>query len=242
MDGRSPLQVLLCDDDMLFLNQMQTRVQRFLDDCRIPATIHAYNSIASVPECVFAHCDLAVLDIDFPEEKYSGIDLARMLRSARHDATIIFLSNYIEYAPEGYEVQAFRYVLKSEVPQKLDHYLTQALEKRDSMWQTLTVAINRENLQFRLSDIIYIEAQGHAVLLHLPGQQTHRVYSSLGKLEQELDEKGFLRIHKGFLVNMAHIQQFKSTGALLTGNLQIPVSEKNYAALKKKYLLWKGRQ
>lgn len=242
MEERNPLHILICDDDKLFLTQMRDRIRDLLACQQIPAAIHVYDSIAAVPTEAFDRCDLAFLDIDFPEEPHSGIDLARMMRAARHDAIIIFVSNYIEYAPEGYEVQAFRYVLKSEVPQKLEQYLSQAIAKREAVRQTIHITVSGETATILLSDILYIEAQGHAALLHLCSGITHRFYASLAKLEQELAPKGFLRIHKGFLVNMAHIQQFKSAGALLTGSVQIPVSEKNYAEQKKRYLLWKGRQ
>ena len=54
--------------------------------------------------------DLAFLDIDMKE--MNGLTLARRLRAARPDAVIVFITNFVQYAPEGYEVQAFRYLLK----------------------------------------------------------------------------------------------------------------------------------
>ena len=236
------LQVLVCDDDRRFLEQMQTRIREILDAKQISAVIRAFESVTAVPADSLESCDLAFLDIDFPEEDHSGIDLARMMRAAQHDAIIIFVSNYIEYAPEGYEVQAFRYVLKSEVPQKLEQYVSQAIAKREKIQQTMQICVSGETVTVLLSDILYVESQGHAALLHLQDGKRLRFYASIGKLEQEMESQGFLRVHKGFLVNMAHVQQFKSTGAVLTSGVHIPVSEKNYAEQKKRYLLWKGRQ
>ncbi len=40
---------------------------------------------------------------------------------------LIFVTNYVEYSLQGYEVQAFRYLLKAEMPQKLERYVQQAL-------------------------------------------------------------------------------------------------------------------
>jgi DNA-binding LytR/AlgR family response regulator len=64
----------------------------------------------------------------------------------------------------------------------------------------------------------------------------------MGKLESELGEKGFLRIHKGYLANITHIHRLQCQGATLKNGITLPVSEKNYSDLKKKYLLWKGRR
>ena len=242
MAESTTLQILICDDDKPFLELMHTKIKMILEDQEIPAAIHAYSSIEAVPENILECSDLAFLDIDFQEEERSGIDLARMMRAAHHDTIIIFVSNYIEYAPEGYEVQAFRYVLKSEVPQKLEQYVAQAISKQKSVRQTMQISVAGEKITVLLSDVLYFESQGHTVLTHLCNEQTYRFYASLGKLEQELESKGFLRIHKGFLVNMAYIQQFKSSGAVLSGNILISVSAKSYAEKKQRYLLWKGRQ
>lgn len=72
-----------------------------------------------IPDSILSGCDIAFLDIDFEGKRYNGIDIARRIRSKRKDAVIIFVTNYIEYAPEGYEINAFRYVLKSEISRKL---------------------------------------------------------------------------------------------------------------------------
>lgn len=236
------LRILICDDNKQFIDLIHSKIENYLATRNIPSVIHAYSNIMAIPEDIIKGIDLAFLDIDFSEASHSGIDLAQQIRAVRQDAIIIFVSNYIEYAPEGYEVQAFRYVLKSEVPQKLELYLTQAINKWKTTHQTIQISLSGEKISVMLSSIIYFESQGHMLLLHMLDGKDFRIYASIGKLEQELESKGFLRIHKGFLVNMSHIQQFKSTGAVLANNINIPVSGKNYADQKKKYLLWKGRQ
>lgn len=55
--------------------------------------------------------DIALLDIDMGET--NGIELAKKLRAENENIVIIFITNFIQYAPEGFEVQAFRYLLKS---------------------------------------------------------------------------------------------------------------------------------
>ncbi len=236
------LQILVCDDDARYLQQLTNRIQALLDARQVRAKLHTYASIRDIPQEVLEKCHLAVLDIDFPAESQSGIDLARLLRTIREDVLIIFVSNYIQYAPEGYEVHAFRFIMKEEVPQKLGLYLSQALEKLGDVQQTLTVMCKGKPVSVALSDILYIEAQAHTVLLHLRDGQPLRSYASIGKLEEELEGQCFLRLHKGFLVNMTCIEDFRHDGALLTSGANIPVSEKSYAQLKKKYLMRKGWQ
>ena len=70
--------------------------------------------------------DLAFLDIDFGNRRGAGIDLARRIRQKRNDTIIIFVTSYVEYAPEGYELRAFRYLLKTDVDTKLELYFSRA--------------------------------------------------------------------------------------------------------------------
>ena len=65
------------------------------------------------------------LDIDMDER--SGMDIARRVRELHLDTVIIFVTNYPEFSMEGYEVRAFRYLLKQELEQKLPNYFRDAL-------------------------------------------------------------------------------------------------------------------
>ena len=188
---------------------------------------------------VLKRCDIAFLDIDFAGKRYNGIDIARKLRIFREDAVIVFVTNYIEYAPEGYEVNAFRYVLKSDIREKLPQYLPEVLEQLRNEKQTLRIQISGEVIDIPLSEIRYIESEKHTVIVHTL-RKDYTYYSSLAALEEQLELKGFLRIHKSYLVNMNYLKRYQSQGAVLIDGTCLRVSEKSYAAQKKKYLFWKG--
>ena len=74
--------------------------------------------------------DIALLDIDMGET--NGIELARKLRASNENIVIIFITNFIQYAPEGFEVQAFRYLLKADLSAKLDSYFDSAVQRSTS--------------------------------------------------------------------------------------------------------------
>ena len=121
------VKMLICDDDSVFATKLRELIREFLKGTGISAQIEVFQCKEDIPDAVFSKCDIAFLDIDFSGKTYTGIDIARRVRNACKNAVIIFVTNYPSYAPEGYEVQAFRYLLKNEMPQKLKRYLTQAL-------------------------------------------------------------------------------------------------------------------
>ena len=235
------LRILICDDDENFAQGLGKQIRKHLQSRELPAQIHIYASAENIPGETLARCDIAFLDVDFSGKAYTGMDIARALREKAQNAVILFVTNFPEYAPEGYEVQAFRYLLKSAVPAKLESYLEQALAQLRSVSRTVTLTLGSESIRIPVEDVLYFEAQLREVLMHSAGGAPSRLNASIGTLEELLAEEGFLRIHKSYLVNMRHLKKLQCHEAELTGGVPLRVSERNYAQLKRQYLLWKGK-
>lgn len=234
------VRIIICDDNRDFLDRLCGDMESALDGLNAKAKVYPYTQMESIPDSILSGCDIAFLDIDFEGKRYTGLDIARKIRAARRDAVIIFVTNYIEYAPEGYEVNAFRYVLKSDIQKKLPAYLPDALAQLRTERETMKIQNGGEQSHIPLSDILYMESQQHTVIIHT-SQKEYRCYNSLTALEEELETKGFLRIHNSYLVNMAHLTKYSSTEAVLSDGTSLRVSARSYAVQKQKYLLWKGR-
>lgn len=246
--GSPVIRVIICDDDEVFLEKLRNAIDSALQNMNVTAKIHTYSRMEDIGQPILASCDIAFLDIDFAHTRYNGLDIARKLRMARKDAIIIFVTNFIEYAPEGYEVQAFRYVLKLDIESKLKDYLQQAIDQLQSVCETLKIKVNGEIIDIPLASILYIESQLRMVLIHVQKDSSGKItkkyscYASLAEMEKQLAPQGFLRIQKSYLVNTAHLQRFQCKEATLDNGTILPVSEKNYAEQKKKYMYWRGMQ
>lgn len=237
------IRVLICDDDALFLDSLYDSVAAFLDDKQVKAKLHKFQFLEEISDQMMASCDIAFLDIDYNARNYTGMDIARRLRQFRKDAIIIFVTNFIEYAPEGYEVQAFRYILKRNLQSELKLYLQQAIDQLNTSRETVKIQANGEYIDLPIEDVLYMEVMQHNVTVYVrkgKSVKSYEIYSSLSDLEERLADRGFLRIHKSILVNLRRITKFQSKAAVLDNGTTLRVSEKGYAENKKKYLLWKG--
>ena len=245
--GIPVIRVLICDDDLLFLTKLESYIQSFFQQAGVKSKVHAYRTWEEIGTVLLSSYDIAILDMDFSQKNYTGIDIAKQLREARSDAVIIFLTNYIEFAPEGYEVQAFRYIIKSELSKKLEPCLNLALNHLNASKETMKIQINGELIDIRFTNILYFEVQQHTVIAYVEKGSINKVikqyrfYSSLSTLENQLAPHGFLKIHKSYLVNMEKIKKFQCHEAVLTNGTTLRVSARTYSQQKEKYLLWKGR-
>ena len=185
--------------------------------------------------------DIALLDIDMGET--NGIELARKLRAENENIVIIFITNFIQYAPEGFEVQAFRYLLKADFSAKLDSYFDSAVQEVLQRKQLVTISINSEIIDVPVNDILYLESHRRIIVMHLLDEKrpAYQFYGNITELSEKIEPLGFLRIQKSYLVNMHYVEIFQYNKVQLRGGLCLAPSEKNYNELKQKYLHWRGK-
>ena len=66
-------------------------------------------------------CDIYLLDMELPKE--NGLSIGKKIKECYESAVIIYVTGHVEYAVEAYEVNAFRYVPKTILEQKLPEAL-----------------------------------------------------------------------------------------------------------------------
>lgn len=243
--GAPMFKIILCDDNRTFLENLRREIRTILRKGRTDSVIYTFSNFEEIPSELLSQANIFFLDIDFAGQQYTGIDIAKKIRTLNEKSIIIFVTNFIQYAPDGYEVQAFRYLLKSDISSKLELCLHQALDKLSLGNETIMLNIYGETILIPIADVLYIESQAHNVIVYVQPQgqnmrKEYRMYSTLGSMEKNLEKQGFLRIQKSYLVNIRRMTKYQCTEAVLDTGLSLKVSKKIYNEQKRKYLLWKS--
>ena len=71
----------------------------------------------------------------------------------------------------------------------------------------LLIKQNGKNIRLDRSDIIYAQADNNAVIINTP-KTRYVAYRSLKSLEDQLDNKDFVRVHRSYLVRKDTIREF----------------------------------
>lgn len=175
--------------------------------------------------------DVLFLDILMPG--LDGISLARELREWDEEMLIVFITSQVEYMQTGYEVRAFRYLLKDQIetglPKIWKDIEKELLERQDAYF---TYEFERKTYRIPLRDILYLESDLRRIVVHTTASDTASLYGKLDDLAAIYPS--FVRVHKSYLVNRRHIRAISvGTVALSNGDL-LPVSRK-YASELEKY-------
>ena len=240
------MNVLVCDDERQIVDSIIETLEKKTEETQVSSRFYGVSQPSQID---FSRpYDIALLDIDMGET--NGIELARKLRAENENIVIIFITNFIQYAPEGFEVQAFRYLLKADLSAKLDSYFDSAVQEVLRRKQLVTISINSEIIDVPVNDILYLESHRRIIVMHLLDEKrpAYQFYGNITELSEkmtkmaaELEPMGFLRIQKSYLVNMHYVEIFQYNKVQLRGGLCLAPSEKNYSELKQKYLHWRGK-
>lgn len=236
------LNILICDDESAVATDLERRIRSQPNFSERTMQVCCLTQPDEMLAADLAAYDLLFLDIDMG--KVNGMDLARRLRRAGQDSVLIFVTNFIEYAPEGYEVDAFRYLSKQQLELRLPVYFADALAVCRTRKHVIDIPCVGGSLSIPIHSIIYIESIDHEQRIHLNRKEKNTQYTrmTIAELTEQLSSHGFLLIHRSFLVNMAYLQKLQSTGALLEGGTFLPVSTRTYRQIKQKYLDWVVQQ
>ncbi len=86
--------------------------------------------------------------------------------------------------------------------------------------------------------IIYCEADSNYTRFHLTGGEVYMVSKTLGDVQDVLETREFVRVHRQFMVNLEHIQKLvkgEGTYLLLTNGVSIPVARQQKDRLMERF-------
>lgn len=236
------IKILVCDDDIRFVQKLVALIQNQPHDHSCAVSVKGCSDPSLLTDEILSTFNVIFLDIDMG--KYNGLEIARRVRALQLDTILIFVTNYVEFSPEGYEVRAFRYLIKSRLEEKLPGYFQEMLKELYKHTETMSFSISGETYYVKYNNILYLESRQRTICLHTiePERTGKYFYATMEDMANQLKTVGSLRIQKSYLVNMAHIRKLNYDKVLLDTGEILPVSQKNYAQIKSDYLNWRSKQ
>ena len=218
------IRVLAIDDEPLALRQLEM----YIGKVPFLTLVAACNSAAAARPYLDS-VDAVFLDINMPD--LSGMDF---VKSLPNPPAVIFTTAYSEYAVEGFRVNAVDYLLKpfslkefTASCEKLREHLDMkaALEARDSD-PFLHFKADYHTVNVDTRKIIYVEGWSEYIKIHLTDSDTPViVLYSLKNLIEQLPADRFMRIHRSYIVALAHIAEASRSNVRLDNGVTLPVGE-----------------
>ena len=216
------MRIYLCDDEKKIQEEIRCRVM----ECLPAAEVKVFDGGKQLLEGLYReHCDILLLDIDMPE--LSGMEVAEQLSGLSKKPLLVFVTGHDELVYESFRYHPFGFVRKQFLDTEFKKVLKDCeaeirQEKRHFYFRT-----TEGEVCLLLSEILYFESEANYLKLYT-AQGEYRFRSTIGAVEMTLSRDGFIRLHKGFLVNQAVIRLFATDTVEQTNGTQLPVG-KTYA-------------
>lgn len=215
------MKIAVCDDERAFAARLKGMIDSYYRtaDCGVYVFTSAnqlIDEICGAPDKFAA----VFLDIEMPE--INGLEAAATIRQMSAGIEIIFLTSHTEFAMEGYEVNALRFLAKPIIEEKL-HEALALLDKSTANGRCIVIAEGGSRILVKQADVIYIRAENVYLKIVTTGQSyLHR--QKLADIESELDSGRFVRIHRSYIVNLAHVKSYNGRSVIMTDGAELPLS------------------
>ncbi|HIT90001.1 MAG TPA: response regulator transcription factor [Candidatus Merdenecus merdavium] len=170
-----------------------------------------------------AQYDIILLDIQM--KHLDGMKTAERIRQLDEDVAFIFITSTVQYAVQGYQVNALGYVLKPVSYLAFSQVIEKAVKQQSKKQKTdfLTIDVEGGHMRLELNQIYYLESQNHYVLIHSE-KGDFLTQGPLKRFDDLLESKGFSRCHHAYLVNMKHVTGIQHNNALITDGGHVVIS------------------
>lgn len=165
--------------------------------------------------------DIILMDIQLQE--MDGMTAAELIRAQDPEVMIIFITNMAQYAIRGYAVDALDYVLKPvsyfAFSQRMDRALDRLGRRRTHY---LAIPVKGGSQKLDVGQIRYVESRGHTLIFHMKRGEILS-NGTMKEMEDLLEQYGFCRCNKGYLLNLDYVDGIQD-GCALVGEDQLLIS------------------
>ncbi|WP_195938562.1 LytR/AlgR family response regulator transcription factor [Romboutsia sp. 1001713B170131_170501_G6] len=226
------IKIAICEDEKEQQGLLKTYIDQIFEGLALKYKLEVFNSGEALLESYQKDTDVLLLDIQMGQ--INGMDTARKIRTLDDKVEIIFITSLIEYALEGYEVRAYRYLIKPVKYESLKENIINCIKEVDIKNKYIIVKEQGNQIKLDINEITYVEVQKETIIIHTLNE-VYKTKGTMNNIEKEIDCSRFFRCHKSFLVNLEHVKSIKQYVAILENSEEVPVSRYRFKETKDKF-------
>ncbi|WP_461878967.1 LytR/AlgR family response regulator transcription factor [Fusicatenibacter sp.] len=221
------MHLILCDDDNVFLDKLETRIRGLCQKHGIAVEMERYDSSKKMLEGLkdLDTVPVFLIDIDMPE--VNGFAVASFLKKWNRECCIGFVSNKDELVFQAFAYHPFFFIRKTHLDEELEPQLLEMQKKMGVKVPKIELQTGRQTVEVALDTIWFVESEKNYLLFYREKDERGdavRARMKIAEAEKELEPHGFVRTHKGYLVNMNYVYRLRENEILLLNGKHVPVS------------------
>ena len=176
---------------------------------------------------------VVLMDVEMPE--MDGFETIINYKAEHSESIIIILTTHLDCARKGYLVDAFRYVDKTKMKEELKEAFEKVREINRKNRFSLMGTNGNDTKNILIKDILYIETKGRGSIINTIDRD-YECSEKINDLETKLEEYGFFKCHKSFLINLNCVEHLDKEFAYFAKGKKAYISVRKYTETKKRYI------
>src|SRR5574344_1063427 len=218
------MRLAVCDDSIAERTLIVSVIEDFFS--KLDTTCLPFSSGEELVEYISKTNDsIDAIFLDIEMGQMDGMTAAHEVRKALPNVPIIFITSHKELAPDGYEVQAFRFVCKPIDRNKLISALS-SLKTHLLSKVSIVVRHNGEDVIIPLDSILWIESDNNDVRI-ICENKTITTRMRLRDAWNELSDIStgrFAYSHRCTIVNLSHVKSLSASQVKLDNGASLMLS------------------
>lgn len=227
------IKILVADDEHRSAKLLERLIEKEFSEEKIDYKVTIFTDSGKLSEKLEEGetYDIYCLDIEMP--RIDGMTLARQIRERDRQSYLLFITSHLEYAVDGYELNAYRFIPKSMLEEKMPAALRgikgELRERKNRPFYLIRNNLRCEKVP--LDEIIYMYKDGKNVVF-VTKKGTSQDRASLGEVYERLDSEAFIYIDRGYLVNIRHVMKVKNNEVYLRDGSSLYISRSHVQEVK----------
>lgn len=218
------VKVAILEDELEYQKKMSEYFARFCQETGTAFHIDCFSDGNKFLSKYKDDYDIVFIDIQL--ENSDGFETAKALRELNGDVIILFVTSLAHFALKGYEVAAFDFIVKPLTYEIYTLKMSRVFDKLKGSKGMIVINYAGGVMQLPLSDVKYVETNGHAVLFHTVSG-VYKSYASMKNIEKQINSPTFFRCNSCYLVNLKYVRGVNDFDLIIEGGvLQISRSRK----------------
>lgn len=217
------IRIAFVEDDSAAAQNTRRYLNRYAAEKSVSLQADHYSKAEQLIDGYSPRYDLILLDIRL-EGGVTGMEAAEQIRVLDDLVQIIFITSLARYAVKSYEVGALDFLVKPvtyyQFAMKLDKAV-RVIQRGEDVSLTVPTVHGVKVLPSR--EITFLEVSDHELIYHTEASE-YRARYSLGKVEEQLKGRSFLRTAVSHLVNLRYVSEIDGNMLILTTGDRLPIS------------------
>ncbi len=223
--------IAIVEDEQKHMDILKEYLDRYSAEHKVTFSVEEFHDGLDILDDYTSKYDVVFLDIQM--KHLDGMSAAKKIREYDQNVVLIFITSTVQYAVQGYLVDALGYVLKPVSYVQFVQLLDKAMVKVDQKNKRNFIVFPASDRQVKLdcSLITYVESQRNNVLIHTIDEE-YVTPGPLKKYEEMLKPYGFSKCHNAYVVNLSFVFAVNHDEVVMADKTTLPISR----ARKKEFM------